>query len=73
MVAVGSGSSGAGIFSLFSGVKTGCLTGDSWNLRFSRFEAACTRVLVSTCSASRLMMQVAAYLLRRCDLRCHGV
>lgn len=36
---------GAGMFSLFSGVNSSFLTGESLKLRFSRFEAACARML----------------------------
>lgn len=43
-VAVGSDCNGAGMFSLLSDVNTGCLTGESLTLRFSRFEAAFARV-----------------------------
>ena len=54
---------GAGMFSLFSGVNSSFLAGESLKLRFSRFEAACARMLVLCHCWSKFsewMMQVAS-------------
>lgn len=51
------------MFSLFSVVNSSFLTGESWNFRFSRFEAAFTRVSVMFghhAEDLKWMMQVAS-------------